>query len=141
MITKTEGAEDQCPSCKQTLVCREITYKDTKKLQWQYKDKEVAHFAYDFKSGKSSCKESAQAGSEAGARANPSNQEQIHIDKIDLPMDQIADINNAAIDGAKRAIVVLSTVTAVCHGSGITHPATIGMIFNQVCEQRRYSGA
>lgn len=139
MITKFEGAEDSCPSCKQTLVCREIVYKDKKKLQWQYKDKEVAHFAYDFKSGKTSCKESAQAGAQAGAKVNAPDK--VQLKNINLDIGQIEEIQKGAFDLSERLLVVLNAVETACDGAGITNPAKIGMIFNQVCEQRRYSGA
>lgn len=138
MITKSKGAEDICPSCKQTLVCREVEFKGAVKLQWQYKDREEAHFSYDFKSGKTSCKESAEAGSQAGAKVTA--QDKVHIKNIDIPLDQIANITAEATDSAKRMIVVLSAVETVCNAAGINHPATIGMVFNQVCENRRYKG-
>ena len=61
MISKKKGAEDTCPSCQTMLVCREKDYKGEITLQWQYKDKEVAHFNYDFKTKKTSCKESSSS--------------------------------------------------------------------------------
>lgn len=134
MITKQKGAEDGCPSCKQTLVCREVEYKGDKKLQWQYKDKEVAHFSYDFKSGKSSCKESSPQ--QATTVSAPARQE-INISGIDLPAKDKEAIIEGATDGAKRLIVVLYGVQKACTEAGITHPAEVGMIFNQVCENRR----
>jgi len=138
MITKSEGAVDSCPSCKQELVCRTVEFKGNTKLQWQYKDKEEAHFSYDFKTGKSSCKESAEAGNKAGAKVTAP--EKTHLKNIDLNIEQIAKIQEGAFDLSKRMVVVLNAVETVCEGAGITNPAKIGMIFNQVCEQRRYSG-
>ena len=52
MIPKAKGAEDSCPSCHQILVCREKEYKGETSLQWQYKDREEAHFSFDFKTKK-----------------------------------------------------------------------------------------
>lgn len=138
MITKSEGAKDSCPSCKQELVCRTVEFKGNTKLQWQYKDREEAHFSYDFKTGKSSCKESAQAGNEAGAKVTAPDK--THLKNIDLDIGQITEIQGVAYDVAKRMVVVLNAVETVCEGAGITNPAKIGMIYNQVCEQRRYSG-
>lgn len=135
MIAKTKGAEDSCPSCKQTLVCREITYKDQKKLQWQYKDKEVAHFSFDFKTGKTSCKESATGFAET--RVQHSAQNELNISGIDLPQKEKEGIMKATEELTDRMLIVLSGVTRKCAAAGITHPATIGMIFNQVCETRR----
>jgi len=136
MITKAKDAEDTCPSCKQTLVCREVTYKDQIKLQWQYKDKQVAHFSYDFKSGKSSCKESATGFAETYQKAS-SSADELNISGLGLDKKQMEDIMKGAEDGTERLLVVLSAVQRVCKGAGITHPATIGMVFNQVCENRR----
>lgn len=138
MITKKEGAEDSCPSCKGTLVCREVEYKGDKKLQWQYKDKEVAHFSYDFKSGKSACKESSDAPKTGTYSAPP--KDIINLDSLSLDAKQVTDITQQAKELTERQIVILAEVQAVCNAAGIGHPATIGMVFNQVNETRRYQG-
>ena len=139
MITKKEGAEDKCPSCKQNLVCREVEYKGDKKLQWQYEDKEVAHFSYDFKSGKSACKESSGSAQTGNTKSAP-KQDKIDLSKIDLPSDQIAAITEQVGELTDRELVILAEVTKRCDIVGVGHPATIGMIFNQVNETRRYKG-
>jgi len=138
MIPKSEGAKDSCPSCKQQLVCRSVEFKGQSKLQWQYADKEEAHFSYDFKTGKTSCKDSAEAGHEAGAKVNAPDK--THLKNIDLDLGQMTEIQKGAFDITKRLVVILNAVETVCEGAGITNPAKVGMIFNQVCEQRRYSG-
>jgi hypothetical protein len=43
----------------------------------------------------------------------------------------------ATEDATERMLVVLSGVQRLCKLAGISHPATIGMVFNQVCESRR----
>jgi hypothetical protein len=106
-------------------------------LQWQYADREEAHFSYDFKTKKSSCKEMDGSTSSSQAATQSSSVENIDLDKLKLPGDQVAQINNESIDLAERMIVAYNTVKSVCNRVGITHPATIGMIFNQVCETRR----
>lgn len=136
MIAKEKGAEDSCPSCKQTLVCREITYKDQKKLQWQYKGKEEAHFSFDFKTGKTSCKEGT-GFAETFRKPTTSAQNELNISGIDLPQKEKEGIMNAAEELTDRMLIVLSGVTRKCAAAGVTHPATVGMIFNQVCETRR----
>ena len=138
MITKKEGAEDSCPSCKGTLVCREVEYKGDKKLQWQYEDKEVAHFSYDFKSGKSACKESS--GSTQTGTTSSAPQDKLNLDKVSLQGDQIAAITQEAAELTERQLAIFAGVQRVCNNAGIGHPATIGMIFNQVNETRRYKG-
>ena len=135
MITKAKDAEDTCPSCKQTLVCREVTYKDQTKLQWQYKDREEAHFSFDYKTKKSACKETS-GGSKAGTTSSVTT-DTLNLDKISIPGDQIASITQATAELTERMLVVFSGVQRVCNNAGITHPATIGMIYNQVCENRR----
>lgn len=139
MIPKQKDAEDVCPSCKQVLVCREVEYKGNTKLQWQYKNKEEAHFSFDFATKKSACKESG--GDTGKQQASTSTQETINLDKLAIPGDQVAEITNASVELAERLLVVLKAATDVCHRAGISHPATIGMVFNQMCEQRRYSGS
>jgi hypothetical protein len=134
MIRKEKGAEDKCPTCKGTLVCREVEYKGESKLQWQYKDKEVAHFSYDFKTGNTACKESSVAPQTSNSSAN---KDSMNLDKISTPGDQVALIIKSSAELTERMLCVLSGVTRVCNNAGITHPATIGMIFNQVCENRR----
>lgn len=138
MITKAEGAKDTCPSCQQELICRlKVSEKYGNSLQWQYADREEAHFSYDFKTKKSSCKETDGTTSSSKATTQSSSVENIDLDKLKLPGDQVAQINNESVDLAERMIVAYNTVKSVCNRVGITHPATIGMIFNQVCETRR----
>ena len=138
MITKAEGAKDTCPSCQQELICRmKVSEKYGNSLQWQYADREEAHFSYDFKTKKSSCKEMDGSTSSSKAVTQSSSVENIDLDKLKLPKDQVSQINNESVDLAERMIVAYNTVKSVCNRVGITHPATIGMIFNQVCETRR----
>ena len=138
MITKAEGAKDKCPSCQQELICRmKVSEKFGNSLQWQYADREEAHFSYDFKTKKSSCKEMDGSTSSSKAVTQSSSVENIDLDKLKLPGDQVSQINNESVDLAERMIVAYNTVKSVCNRVGITHPATIGMIFNQVCETRR----
>jgi hypothetical protein len=134
MITKSKGAEDTCPSCKQILVCREVTYKDQTKLQWQYKDREAAHFSFDFATKKSSCKEGSGF---AENFQKATGQDDLNISGIEIPQKDKEYIMTETEDGTKRLLVVLSGVKRICANAGITHPATVGMIFNQVCENRR----
>ena len=138
MITKAEGAKDTCPSCQQELIClMKVSEKYGNSLQWQYADREEAHFSYDFKTKKSSCKETDGTTSSSKATTQSSSVENIDLDKLKLPGDQVAQINNESADLTERMIVAYNTVKSVCNRVGITHPATIGMIFNQVCETRR----
>ncbi len=134
MIPKAEGAEDSCPSCHQILVCRTTQYKDNP-LQWQYKDREEAHFSYDFKTKKSACKETS-GGSKASTTSSVTT-DTLNLDKISIPGDQITLITQATAEMTERMLVVFQGVQRICNNAGITHPATIGMIFNQVCENRR----
>ncbi len=135
MITKKEGAEDSCPSCRQLLVCRTTQYKDNPpKLQWQYKDREEAHFSFDFKTKKSACKESTGGSKTSTVQ---SSADKINLDGISTPGDQMDMIIKSAAELTERMLCVFSGVQKVCNNAGITHPATIGMIFNQVCENRR----
>ena len=134
MIPKTKGAEDSCPSCHQILVCREKEYKGDISLQWQYKDREEAHFSFDFKTKKSACKESS-GGSQTSTVQ--SSADKINLDGISTPGDQMDMIIKSAAELTERMLCVFSGVQKVCNNAGITHPATIGMIFNQVCENRR----
>jgi len=136
MIPKSKGAEDSCPSCRQLLVCRTTQYKDNPpKLQWQYKDREEAHFSFDFKTQKSACKESSSDGPKAST--TQSSADKINLDGISTPGDQMDMIIKSAAELTERMLCVFSGVQKVCNNAGITHPATIGMIFNQVCENRR----
>ena len=128
------GTEDSCPSCRQLLVCRTTQYKDNEpKNQWQYKDKEEAHFSFDFKTKKSACKEST-GGSQASTASAP---DKINLDKVSIPGDQIDLIVKSSAEDTERLLVVLSGVERECHNAGVTNPAKIGMLFNQVCANRR----
>ena len=139
MKAKVEGAEDSCPSCHQMLVCRKVFYKGEEKEQWQYKDREEAHFSYDHKTQKSACKETT-GGSKASTTQSSVSTDKIDLSKIDLSSDQIAAITEQVGELTDRELVILAEVTKRCDNVGVTHPATIGMIFNQVNETRRYKG-
>ena len=134
MITKSKGAKDNCPSCGKELVCNEKDYKGNISLQWQNPEDGTAHFNFDFKTKKSSCK--ATSG-ESTVTAAP---DKLDISGIDIEEKQALEIISGAEDITKRLLLVFSGVKRECEKVGITHPASIGMIFNQVCDQRRYSG-
>lgn len=134
MIPKTKGAEDSCPSCHQILVCREKEYKGETSLQWQYKDKEEAHFSFDFKTKKSACKETS-GGSKAST--NNTSARIIDLDGITIPKDQQDMIVSSSKEMAERMFCVLKGVELAAEEVGETNPARVGMVFNQVCENRR----
>ena len=132
MITKAKGVEDSCPSCGKPLICVEITYKDQVKLQWQNKEG-GAHYSFDFATKKTSCK-----GVSPSTTPNILTAPDVtKIDHIKFDGDQKKEIVKEALDGADRLLVVLSTVETACAKAGISHPAKVGMIFNQVCNNRR----
>lgn len=64
-------------------------------------------------------------------------QDELNISGLSLDKKEIEDIMKGAEDGTKRMLVALSAVQRICREAGIEHPATIGMVFNQVCENRR----
>jgi hypothetical protein len=133
MIPKSKGAEDSCPSCHQVLVCREKEYKGEVSLQWQYKDKEEAHFSFDYKTKKTSCKESST--SETTVR--PTSARTIDLDSLSIPKDQQEHIIKSSEEMAERMFCVLKGVQNAAAKVGETNPAGIGMVYNQVCENRR----
>lgn len=137
MIPKTKGAEDKCPSCGMDLVCREKEYKGNISLQWQYKDKEEAHFNFDFATKKSSCKESGPKKPNDSVAVTYASADQLNISEIEVKGKE--EIMELAEDGTKRCLIIFSAVQRLCKQAGISHPATVGMIFNQVCENRRAS--
>ena len=134
MITKAKGAKDNCPSCGLELICNEKEYKGAISLQWQDPSTNTAHFNFDFKTQKSSCK--ASVGGQA-TTATFAPKEELNISELALDKKDQEAIMKATEDATERMLVVLSGVQRLCKKAGISHPATIGMIFNQVCESRR----
>lgn len=57
--------------------------------------------------------------------------------KTSLNKDQITAIKIETVDITERAIVVLDAVREICAENGITEAPVIGMIFNQVQENKR----
>jgi hypothetical protein len=131
MISKKKGAEDKCPSCQTMLVCREKDYKGEITLQWQYKDKEVAHFNYDFKTKKTSCKEISET------TVRPTSARIIDLDSLSIPKDQQEHIIESSEEMAERMFCILKGVQNAAAKVGETNPAGIGMVYNQVCANRR----
>jgi len=133
--TKQEGAKKNCFSCKQEMVCVLVksTGKWADRLVWQTDGE--AHYGFNAATNKPFCKASASVGELAGNKVTAPDK--AHIKNVDLPLKEITNITKEATDGAKRMVVILCAVETVCEANGITHPAKIGMIFNQVCESHR----
>ena len=73
MVDKVEGATTECKSCGQLTVCRKITYDGKDKLQWQDQNENKAHYSYDFKTKKVSCKHTPKS------EEAPKSQQQTNI--------------------------------------------------------------
>lgn len=82
-------------------------------------------------------KRDAEKGSSSPQQAASYKADELNISGIDIKQDQKDEIMKETEDGTKRLLIVLSGVQRICRESGIEHPATIGMVFNQVCENRR----
>ena len=134
MIPKTKGAEDSCPSCHQILVCREKEYKGEVSLQWQYKDREEAHFSFDFKTKKSACKEST-GGSQAST-SNTSATREINLSSLALSKEeQDKIVQDAESIGEKLACQLKAIDNLVAKGV-ISDKYDRGMIFNALIQYR-----
>ena len=134
MIPKTKGAEDSCPSCHQILVCREKEYKGETSLQWQYKDREEAHFSFDFKTKKSACKEST-GGSQAST-SNTSATREINLSSLALSKEeQDKIVQDAESIGEKLACQLKAIDNLVAKGV-ISDKYDRGMIFNALIQYR-----
>jgi hypothetical protein len=136
--TKQEGAKKNCFTCKKEMVCVNVpggTKQDGTKwpdrLVWQTGG--VAHYGYNAGLGKPFCK-SSEGGEQPTRVASGTPTDQLNISGLTLDKKQQESIMGAAEDRVERMLVVLSTVQRKCREAGIEHPATIGMIFNQVCE-------
>lgn len=134
MISKKKGAEDKCPSCQMMLVCREKDYKGEVSLQWQYKDKEEAHFSYDIKTKKTACKESS-GGSQAGI-SNSSASRGINTSSMTTSKEeQDRTIKEAESLGEKLACQLKGIDNLVAKGV-IDDIYDRGMIFNALIQYR-----
>jgi hypothetical protein len=134
MKPKIEGAEDSCPSCHQMLVCRKVIYKGEKKDQWQYKDREEAHFSFDSKTGKSACKEST-SGSQAST-SNTSATREINLSSLALSKEeQDKIVQDAESIGEKLACQLKAIDNLVAKGV-ISDKYDRGMIFNALIQYR-----
>ena len=61
--------------------------------------------------------------------------------KLDLKAPEQQEIHDATYDLTERLVAILLTVREVCEKVGIEEAPAIGMIFNQVCAQRRHETA
>ena len=129
------GTEDSCPSCNQILVCRTTQYKDNlPKNQWQYKDREEAHFSFDFKTKKSACKESS-GGSQAST-SNTSATREINLSSLALSKEeQDKIVQDAESIGEKLACQLKAIDNLVAKGV-ISDKYDRGMIFNALIQYR-----
>ncbi len=135
MITKAKGVKDNCPSCGLELICNEKDYKGAISLQWQDPSSNTAHFNFDFATKKSSCK--ASVGGQTTTATTFAPRDELNISELSRAKKDQDAIMTATEDGTERMLVVLSGVQRLGKLAGISHPATIGMVFNQVCESRR----
>ena len=125
-LDKKEGNTGQCPSCNRDIVCRmtDGSEKYPAKLQWQNVDG-TAHYSFDFKTKTTDCKKT-----DAFSTGLPK--------EITMPDSKGADkeilerFKNDSYEIAKQRIAQFLGVEKACIESGITNPATKGMIFNAV---------
>ena len=140
--TKQEGAKKNCFTCKKEMVCVAVkggsksdgtSYPD--RLVWQTDGS--AHYGFNAGTQKPFCKfEQGNGFAETYTKPTPKGDE-LNISGLVLAKKDQASIMETAEEGTERMLVVLSAVQRKCREAGIEHPATIGMIFNQVCENRR----
>lgn len=135
MIAKAEGAEDSCPSCHQVLVCRTTQYKDNPpKLQWQYKDREEAHFSYDFKTQKSACKETT--GGSKASTSNTSATKEIDLSSLTLSKEEQDKIIEDAERVGESLACQLKAIDNLVAKGVISDKYDRGMIFNALIQYR-----
>ena len=135
MIAKAEGAEDSCPSCHQILVCRTTQYKDNPpKLQWQYKDREEAHFSYDFKTQKSACKETT--GGSKASTSNTSATKEIDLSSLTLSKEEQDKIIEDAERVGESLACQLKAIDNLVAKGVISDKYDRGMIFNALIQYR-----
>ena len=135
MIPKAEGAEDSCPSCHQILVCRTTQYKDNPpKLQWQYKDREEAHFSYDFKTQKSACKETT--GGSKASTSNTSATKEIDLSSLTLSKEEQDKIIEDAERVGESLACQLKAIDNLVAKGVISDKYDRGMIFNALIQYR-----
>ena len=135
MITKKEGAEDSCPSCRQLLVCRTTQYKDNPpKLQWQYKDREEAHFSFDFKTQKSACKESSDDSK--ASTSNTSATKEIDLSSLTLSKEEQDKIIEDAERVGESLACQLKAIDNLVVKGVISDKYDRGMIFNALIQYR-----
>jgi len=135
--TKQEGAKKNCFTCKKEMVCVKVpggkkndggSYPD--RLVWQTDGS--AHYGFNAGTQKPFCK-FEQGGVQVTSKP-VTTADQLNISGLVLDKKIQESIMGAAEDRTERMLVVLSTVQRKCREAGIEHPATIGMVFNQVCE-------
>lgn len=125
-LNKTENAVEQCPTCKQKMICRMTKGSDKypAKLQWQNDDGK-AHYSFDFATKTTSCKDEV---------LEPTATNTTSVITIPMAEGIEAQVLQRIYDDAKAVtkhnIARLAGVMDECKNSNITHPATIGMLFN-----------
>ena len=137
--TKQEGAKKNCFTCKKEMVCvlvpggaKNDGGKFPDRLVWQTDGS--AHYGFNAGTQKPFCKFEQGKGFAETYVKPVTTADQLNISGLTLDKKQQESIMGAAEDRVERMLVVLSTVQRKCREAGIEHPATIGMIFNQVCE-------
>lgn len=131
-LNKTEGAEESCPTCHKTIVCRTVEYKGNKKLQWQDPNG-GAHYLYDRETGKTSCKGNAEnvAYSKEVGRTVQSKGE-IHLEQIDIPLETLDELRGETEAMLKFQLARLYYIQEGLRNRGIdATPAFVGMLYNQ----------
>lgn len=135
--TKQEGNTKNCFTCKKEMVCVAVKGQPNPKggnwpdrLVWQTDGS--AHYGFDGQ--KPFCKFMDNSPQDSLAKTFPAG------DKLDISKIEVAgmeELMTQSEDGAQRMLIILKAVTLQCNSAGVTHPATIGMIFNQVCQTHR----
>lgn len=126
---KKAGNKGPCFRCGNTITCGTVEYSGEVKLQWQNDDGK-AH--YD-KEG--NCKQWVTSSENiVGTPQSGTIQDTIKLPESLPEIEQ--KLTNTMKEKSKalafHKIAILDGVTEACKESGITHPATVGMLFNAI---------
>lgn len=103
-------------------------------------EKQVAYLKKKGKTVPATKKEASELISSLIPNSNNGSfqKKEINVNALTVEAEQKADIEGFVDGCVPRLIIALARTKKICETAGITENPAIGMIFNQVCEQRRF---
>jgi len=112
----------------------------TQNTEWKTKEPTEKQIAFAKRLGIKDVPKTSGEMSELINKAKGTQGNNLDRVKLELPSEELFEIEKIFGPITDKLLAVLVTVRGRCIKAGVTEAPAIGMVFNQVCAQRRHIG-